>query len=342
MRRLFYVIGIVIICCGLLPWQSVRAADSKRALSSPAELIGAINAYRASMGLSAYQTNSKLAVAAQAQSDYQASIETVTHTGPGGTRPRDRAYAVGYGDGNTVFVSEIIYGGYQTTINTAMSWWKTSSIHNESMLSPYSVDIGAGISVSGEWVYLTVVMGYVSGGTDSGTYNGEDVTAPIMNLVVPVVASDPQDDGSIVHVVRSGQSLWNIAAVYEVTIDTLRELNGLSAWDYLQIGQEILVQPATNEPTDSVIASPETETIATQETLTSTPSAVMTVTTTPKAAVTGTVPGLNTTQSGVPAGTDTAQAGAGMRWMLIIGLGGMMVVFIVLGFMQKKPARPER
>jgi uncharacterized protein YkwD len=133
----------------LLPSQSASSSPLDIGSFSAAEVIAQINNYRAQNGLPAYSINSALMVSAQAQSDYQASITTVTHTGLGGSRPRDRAYAAGYGNGSTIWVSEIIYGGYQATVNVAMGWWKTSQIHNDTMLSSNYQEIGTGVSSSG-------------------------------------------------------------------------------------------------------------------------------------------------------------------------------------------------
>ena len=215
---------------------------------SAADVIAQINNYRGQNDLPAYQIDSKLMLSAQAQSDYQASIGSVTHTGLDGSSARDRAYTVGYGDGNTIWISEIIYGGYQATVDTAMMWWKNSQIHNDTMLSTRYKDIGAGVASSGDRVYFTAVMGYVVGGssTDDSPDTGgesEDDDQPPAILIIPVVAAEPREDGSIVHVVRTGQSLWNISAVYQVSIDELLALNDFIVNKVIYPGQEILVRP---------------------------------------------------------------------------------------------------
>ena len=215
---------------------------------SAADLIAQINNYRAQNGLPAYQINSKLMLSAQAQSDYQASINSVTHIGLDGSSARDRAYAVGYGDGNTIWISEIIYGGYQATIDTAMMWWKNSPIHNDTMLSTQYKDIGAGVASSGNQVYFTAVMGYIVGGSstdgspDIENESDNDQQPPAI-LIIPVVAAEPREDGSIVHVVQTGQSLWNISAVYHVSEEELLALNDFIVNKVIYPGQEILVRP---------------------------------------------------------------------------------------------------
>ncbi len=46
--------------------------------------------------------------------------------------------------------------------------------------------------------------------------------------------------GMIVYIVKEGDSLWSIGRKYYVTVDTLRQLNGLES-DELQIGQKLLI-----------------------------------------------------------------------------------------------------
>ena len=122
---------------------------------SPADLISAINGYRSANGIHTLNYNANLMVSAQAQADYMASTGIISHEGPGGSRPKDRAIAAGYGGGaTTVFGSEIIYGGSFATVDVAMSWWKQSPNHNPWMLYDGYYDIGAGIAYSGDYVYF--------------------------------------------------------------------------------------------------------------------------------------------------------------------------------------------
>ena len=209
-------------------------------LWSSSEVISRINAYRAQNDLYAYSINQDLMRSAQAQSDYQASIQSVTHTGAGGTSPRDRATSTGYGDGATIWVSEIIYGGTQASVDTAMSWWKGSSVHNNAILSPQYLEVGAGVTSSGGSTYFAVVMGFVSGATSGST--GDSIPSDSENSPAsipqnPVLVAEPGEDGSIVHEVQAGQTLWTIAAIYEIKLDQLLERNDLSRDSLLQPGQ---------------------------------------------------------------------------------------------------------
>jgi LysM repeat protein len=281
-ERFYYIILFTIIAVyawGIRP-NPAAAAPMTAAPQSASEIIARINAYRAQNGLYNYTINQNLMHSAQTQSDYQASIQSVTHTGSGGTSPRDRAYAAGYGGGSTIWVSEIIYGGTQATVDTAMSWWKSSSVHNNAMLSSQSLEIGAGVASSGGSTYFTVVMGVVSGSASEET--GGEISPPAIPNN-PVQVAEPSEDGSLIHTIQAGQTLWTIAAVYDVPLDQLLELNEITKDTLLQPGQEIIIQPPReSEPTatptvESTPTPSETKPIPTPSTtpqlsLTSSPS----------------------------------------------------------------------
>jgi LysM repeat protein len=58
-----------------------------------------------------------------------------------------------------------------------------------------------------------------------------------------VVTNPPDAEGKIIHTVEAYQTLSTIARAYQVTVDTLINLNGLQIDWPLQIGQELLVSP---------------------------------------------------------------------------------------------------
>ena len=59
-----------------------------------------------------------------------------------------------------------------------------------------------------------------------------------------VVAQDAQDDGSIVHSVRPGDTIDSIAVAYGVTRQDIMALNNISDPRIIQIGQELVVKEA--------------------------------------------------------------------------------------------------
>jgi hypothetical protein len=239
------------------------ASESDLPMLSPTDLINGINAYRQQNGLYTMGTNRKLASAAQLQAEYQSSLGYWTHTGSDGSTPMERAYAVGYGDGKKIFATEITYCGGIGTAADAIAWWKTSAVHNSYMLTTQYVEMGAG-EATGNANCFTVLMGWItdvsapavdttSTGTansDTEEYTGQDGTAIEEQLIVPVTKAEPREDGSVYHVVMPGQAMWNIWALYsedypDLTIDKLYEMNGLSVWDYLVEGTELLIFDAT-------------------------------------------------------------------------------------------------
>jgi LysM repeat protein len=256
---------------------------------SGTDVIAAVNQLRQSRGLSPYQVNSALMASAQGHSNYQASIGSITHTGSGGSDPKSRAIAAGYGGGATVFVSENIYGGSTATVQNAVTYWQGDSLHLNTMLSPNYVDAGAGVATSGGMTYFTLDAGYIAGSPGSG--NGTPL--PTLNPLTPaatavpfypVQVATPLPDGSIVHYVQPGQTLWSIAASYKVGLAELLRINGFGANPIIRPGQKIIIRLPGTAPATEV-----TETLTTPELIaielptgTSTPAAISLTTTTPR------------------------------------------------------------
>lgn len=58
---------------------------------------------------------------------------------------------------------------------------------------------------------------------------------------VAVITSTPLEDGTIYHIVQSNEALWSIALAYNITVEQLKLLNGLSTNDIYE-GQKLLIQ----------------------------------------------------------------------------------------------------
>ncbi len=69
----------------------------------------------------------------------------------------------------------------------------------------------------------------------------------------------PSADGSIIHVVGPGETLWGIAEAYDVSIDLIRSLNNLGPNSSLiRVSQQLVIRPAfTATPTASPGISPQ-------------------------------------------------------------------------------------
>ena len=196
---------------------------------------------------------------AQAHTDYQVAAGTTTHYGSDGSRPRDRAIAAGYGGGATVFISENIAGGTGLTPAEAVGWWQGDDPHLNTMLGPNYTDVGAGAGESGGVWRYTLDAGYVAGGSYVPPTAAAAVSGAGAAPVSPgFILSTAEPDGSIVHIVQAGQSLWTIAAYYGVDIAALRELNNLAASPLLHTGDRIVVQPATTQTPTPEPTSPAT------------------------------------------------------------------------------------
>ncbi len=211
------------------------------------QVIALVNQVRSGYGLSPLQAKSELMVAAQGHSDYQASVGSVTHTGSGGSSPLSRALAAGYGGGAKVYVTENIYGGNDASPSQAVSWWKGDSVHLQAMINPNAIDAGAGIASSGSMVYYTLDIGYIAGQEGSAATNVPGVGGTRPPTAIPIImiqTATPNADGSIIHIVQSGQALWNIAAAYKISLTDLMNMNGLTEDSLIYPGQKILVHQA--------------------------------------------------------------------------------------------------
>jgi uncharacterized protein YkwD len=314
------------------------------AQGSPSEVIAIINAYRAENGLPAYQENPILMSIAQGQADYLASIvqSSDVHAGPGGSRPRDRAAAAGYAGGANFFLSEIGKYGLGETPESAVAWWKQSPDHNPTMIASTYVEIGCGVATDGNGRYYYICdTGYSVGGEyqpSSGSSSSTAQQQPAAPVMIPVTKADPQPDGSIVHIIRTGQTLWTLAAVYEVPLQQILDLNNFSEAQIVHPGDEVMVAPAGSAPTVAPTADPD----ATEEP-TATEEATATLTSTPRPTVEAadaqpTEAELADVQSVTP--EEAQQQNSTVK--LVVGIALFSIVgVIVASFFIQKPAAPE-
>ncbi len=90
---------------------------------------------------------------------------------------------------------------------------------------------------------------------------GGPTFTPIPQFAPFVTPQGAQSDGSIIHVVRPGDTLSSIAVAYKVTVKRIRELNNLPAdFAWLSIGQKLIIKPPDPLAAASAAAtSPATE-----------------------------------------------------------------------------------
>lgn len=273
MRRF---LPLLLVISFVLPAMMVQPARTHAQAGDAWQLIAEVNGLRTAYGLPPYEISNSLMAAAQGHSDYQAQIGTWTHTGPGGSRPHDRAVAAGYGGGAQVFVSENVATGINlSTSRTVNEMWQ-DAIHLETMISSRYTHIGAGVGHAGDWVYYTIVVGYIAGSPDSGTDPGDGSTpsggggtpAPTLLPIQPISIATPGADGSIIHVVQYGQFLENIANAYEVSLKDLLALNGLLQETIIYPGDKLLIKASQTPESAQELTVSETA----QETELTTPT----------------------------------------------------------------------
>lgn len=290
---------LVILIAGALPSvdDSVKAGPDALSAPSPQELVDAVNSLRESRGSPSYAANSILMGTAQAQADYMARTGQVTHYGPDGSRPFQRALAAGYPVAGDLslggWFSENIMGGKGLSAQNVIEKWLGDAPHSLTMLSPDLFDIGAGVAADGNYYYFVIDCGQAGNsaippkptvGTeiipDSVTAVGAvgaTTETPAATAVV-VVISTPDGKGNIYHVVEAGQTLWDISVAYQTSVDQIKRLNGLSS-NVIFAGQRLLIRRA-GTPTPPPMTSTPTRILSTPLPLptlavvTSAPSAV--------------------------------------------------------------------
>lgn len=205
------------------------------------QILAGVNAVRAEYGLPPYQWNAALAAAAQNQASYMATNNIYSHTGAGGSSPQTRALAAGYIGRAT----ENIVGGTNLTPSQGVIWWRNSATHFNTMISNQYIHAGVGFAQGHDQNFYALVVGVPGDAIPAVA----DTTLPDEALapVAPIVLAAPREDGSIVHTIGSGQSLWAIAARYEIPLEQLLLYNNLSEASLISPGDTLLIRLAEGQ-----------------------------------------------------------------------------------------------
>jgi LysM repeat protein len=222
---------------GLLPGSPASVQQS-----TATELIGQVNALRASRGLAPYTPDASLMALAQEHSQYQASIHTPTHQHSSGNTP-----------GELGIVENVACGdlGFLTPEFAVLQIW-SDAIHMHTMVDFAAGSIGAGVANDGFTEYYTLEVRPAgtappTSGPNQGarTSTSRPSTPGTPIPLVPLTTSTPRPDGAVVHPVGYGQTLWSIALAYHITVDQIRQWNiALTGSNDLYAGQKLLVRPA--------------------------------------------------------------------------------------------------
>jgi len=260
----FATVSLFALTFILFPSNKIQAKPQLAPSLSAYDLIAEVNTLRASNGLPAYNVDSILMQIAQAHSEYQASIGTTTHYGANGSRPFQRALAAGYPLAGDLtrggFFAENITAGSNKTAAQVVLEWQADSTHLSTMLSSNLQDAGAGVAVSGGITYYTLDAGLSTNSIPNytppaGSATSIPGTIATLEIVQPVITNTPIEDGSVIHVVQTGQALWSIALAYGTTIDELKKLNQLAS-NEIYVGQKLLIRkdaPLTTTPDEPTV-----------------------------------------------------------------------------------------
>lgn len=263
MLRRLIIATLVIFVVILLTSQPLAAQGSE-----PYYIIERVNQLRAQYGLPPYQIDASLMAAAQGHSEWAATQGRHAHTGAGGSTPTDRALVAGYGGGEAVRVGENIYWSWSGTPDGAVDWWINSPPHFQNMTSPNYVHIGAGVAYNENSGYYTLNFGRLTNSPlpSAGAGSSSTSTAPTSIPVVPVALAEPDEDGSVIHIVEYGQTLWDLAVSYDVPLSEIMALNRLGDDTIIRPGDEMIIVPSPIQARQ-IEEGPIIHTVATGQTL---------------------------------------------------------------------------
>lgn len=215
------------------------------------DLINAVNEFRASYDLAPYEIDETLMGIAQEHSEYQASIQDITHERADGSGPGDHGIS-----------SENIGGGYNATSQILIFYQWSDYWHTHTLIGYTTGLVGAGLASGPDgYLYYTLVVkntGRSTGLPVTATPGGESEDTSTLEPVIAVLTATPQEDGSVFHEVQAGQTLWEIAIAYDVTVAELAATNGLDVENpIIYIGQTLYIRlPNTPTATATITNTP--------------------------------------------------------------------------------------
>jgi len=337
MRRIILnlLLIVTLLCAALAVPQRVVHADST---VTTGDMINMMNGFRTGIyGYPALVESPALDSCAQWTAETMASIQATTHLvylGYDGATARCSGF--GFGGGKTTFVTENWAMHTAMTLDILASYWSDSAHMLPASAAQYTY-VGAGIASADGRTYYVLQAGNIAGETvatgnggtsTGGTTSGDATTAATADnsqYMDPVITSTPNYDGYYYHTVKYGQTLFDIALAYGVTLSYLKEENNLTS-DSIYEGQTLKVMQApTATVTPTATATPIYPTrTPTQPVATYTPLAPMTATPTPLPSLAQELPPLDRQTLGL--------------LLVILSAVGLAVIAFFTFFKPAKPA----
>jgi LysM repeat protein len=223
------------------------------------QIVALVNELREEEGLPALNVHPTLTQLAQAQADYMALSGQSSHLDALGRRPFQRALAAGYPVAGDLslggFYSENIMTGPSLSAKQLVEMWMGDDLHQNTMLSEYRSDMGAGVAFAGDVGYYVLDTALASSYHAVITLSSNPPPGQSIYVIVPQATSTPLSDGSIQHTVRTGETLWGIAAVYGSTVDEIALLNRISPQRFLQPGDQLVIRQASTATPEGLSVS---------------------------------------------------------------------------------------
>ena len=328
----FFIYITLLVVWSIVPPESVKAHPQlpQQSITSPSQLIDAVNNLRLSYGLQPLTIHPVLMQSSQSQADYMAATGQTTHTRPGGISYTQQLLTLGF-----PLAGDLSLGGFRAenilSSNGPLVWngvppgWQDAD-HMNTMLSQNLTHIGAGISQGNGGYYYALDCAAATGSGQMQTDATVILTsvpaseggssAGISQYMVPVVLNTALPSGDVLHKVQYGQSLWSIAIEYGTTIKNIQALNNLGEDLVVYQGQELLVKKAATQPAPA------------------TPSPLPPATSTPMVVVTSATPSISfpTTLQPSPATTpievkETPASNSGSSKLLV----GILIIAAFVG-----------
>lgn len=266
MKKIIVFTLFLLLLLSLSSIEEVSARPNYYQITSPAQMIEAVNNLRISYGLLALTSHPILMQSAQSQADYMAATGNVTHARPGGITYTQQLLSLGF-----PLSGDLSLGGFRAenilSSSGYLDWngvpegWQ-DELHMNTMLSQNFTHIGAGISQSGGSYYYAVdTAASTSNGQMqstaqdilSGIESTSGEAAGVSQFMVPITINPADASGNVFHKVEYGQTLWSIAIAYGTTIKNIQALNNLGEDLTIYQGQNLLVM---QNATPAVISTP--------------------------------------------------------------------------------------